>query len=189
MDEEGQTVQNISADSKYLYILTSGGKMVKVTYALSKNTNTYNMYVTDDGTLTAGSNPVIIDVKTDSWPVLNSRLPGTTATQSTDGDSIAASVEGDSEAQAVHNVTPTYYGAAAPKQKTATVAIKPQAADQPLTLASAQTGDSDSEDRKTQESTAPGGSSDSGSNADGNTGDESISGGDTNGSTNGRQCR
>lgn len=221
---DDETVQNISANGKYLYILTSDRKMIQVTYALNKNTVNNDMYVTHEGTLTSNNNPVILDLLTDSWPVLNSRLPGTTATQSTDGDSIAAPVEGDSEDvgesadateddgdstddsdtagdsteagadksettgdsadTAVHNVTPTYYGAAAPKQKTATVAIKPQAAGQTLTLASAQTGDSDSEDRKTQESTAPGGSSDSGTNS-GDAGDESISDGDTNGSISG----
>lgn len=219
-----ETVQNISVNGKYLYILTSDRKMVQVTYALNKNTVNNDMYVTHEGTLTSNNNPVILDLLTDKWPVLNSRLPDTTATQSTDGDSIAAPVEGDSEDvgesadaaeddgdstddsdtagdsteagadesettgdstdTAVHNVTPTYYGAAAPKQKTATVAIKPQAAGQTLTLASAQTGDRDSEDRKIQESTASGGSSDSGTNSD-NAGDESISDGDTNGSISG----
>ena len=82
-----------------------------------------------------------------------------TAGDSTEAGADESETTGDSTDTAVHNVTPTYYGAAAPKQKTATVAIKPQAAGQTLTLASSQTGDSDSEDRKTQESTAPGGSS------------------------------
>lgn len=79
---DDETVQNISANGKYLYILTSDRKMIQVTYALNKNTVNNDMYVTHEGTLTSNNNPVILDLLTDSWPVLNSRLPGTTATQS-----------------------------------------------------------------------------------------------------------